>query len=47
MKDPVCGMDINEGSKFKSSYKGKIYYFCSASCRQNFDKNAERYAKGH
>ena len=46
MKDPVCQMDVNESSKFKSNYKGKTFYFCSASCKQNFDKKPENYAKG-
>ncbi len=43
MNDPVCNMKIGENSKFKSSYKGRTYYFCSASCKQNFDKNPENY----
>ncbi len=46
MKDPVCGMEIGENSKLKSEYKGKAYHFCSASCKQNFDKNPEKYARG-
>ncbi len=46
MKDPVCGMDVGEDSKFKSSYKGKTYVFCSVNCKQNFDKQPESYVKG-
>ncbi len=46
MKDPVCGMDVRESSKFKSNYKDKTYYFCSASCKQNFDKNPHKHSKG-
>lgn len=46
MKDPICGMGVDENSKFKSSYKGKAYYFCSASCKQNFDRKPDKYAKG-
>ena len=38
-------MEVNENSKFKSSYKGKAYVFCSANCKQNFDKKPENYAK--
>ncbi len=45
MKDLVCGMDIGEGTRFKSSYKGRTYYFCSASCKQSFDKEPGKYAK--
>ena len=45
MKDPICGMEIGESASFKSSYKGKTYYFCSAPCKQNFDKNPSKYEK--
>lgn len=45
MKDPVCKMDVNESSNFKSSYKNKTYYFCSLSCKQNFDKKPGSFAK--
>ncbi len=45
MKDPVCGMEVRENLGFKSSYKGKTYAFCSANCKQNFDKKPESYAK--
>ncbi len=45
MKDPICGMDVKESSRFKSDYKGKAYYFCSASCKQSFDKKPEGYVK--
>lgn len=44
-KDPVCGMQIDLGStKFKSTYQGKIYGFCSAECKATFDKNPFQYA---
>ena len=36
-------MDVEETSKFRSSYKGKTYVFCSADCKQNFDKKPESY----
>jgi YHS domain-containing protein len=36
-KDPVCG-----GS---SEYNGKTYYFCSASCKQKFDRDPKPFAK--
>ncbi len=44
MRDPVCGMEVGQ-TLFKSSHKGKEYHFCSASCKQSFDKNPGRYAK--
>jgi YHS domain-containing protein len=43
-KDPVCGMQVNEQQAAgKSEYQGETYYFCSASCKQQFDQNPERY----
>ena len=38
-------MEVEESSKFRSSYKDKIYVFCSANCKQNFDKKPDSYAK--
>ncbi|MDE1869102.1 MAG: YHS domain-containing protein [Candidatus Micrarchaeota archaeon] len=46
MEDIVCGMDVSEDSKFKSVYNGKVYHFCSAQCKQKFDKEPGRYVKG-
>ena len=45
MKDPVCKMEVNERSQFKSGYDGKTYFFCSAACKQSFDKKPEGHAK--
>ena len=46
-KDPVCGADLKQGglrSSFpKTTYQGKIYYFCSDQCKKEFDKDPERY----
>lgn len=39
--DPVCGMEIEqEKAVAASSYKGKEYYFCSAMCREVFEREA-------
>lgn len=44
-KDPVCGMQVKEKEAAgKSEYKGKTYYFCSASCKEAFDKEPAKYA---
>lgn len=44
-KDPVCGMNVNlETTKYKSTYKGKVYVFCSEECKKTFDKNPFQYA---
>ena len=43
-KDPVCGMLVDEKrAAATSSYKEKSYYFCSASCREKFEKNPGRF----
>ncbi|MCL4411725.1 YHS domain-containing protein [Candidatus Marsarchaeota archaeon] len=39
-------MEIGKDSKFESDYNGKKYCFCSASCKQSFDKEPGKYAKG-
>jgi Cu+-exporting ATPase len=45
-KDPVCGMDVDEKKVTqKTLYKGKVYYFCSATCKKTFDNEPEKYVK--
>lgn len=44
IKDPVCGMPINENTaSYKSKFGGKTYYFCSLSCEYAFKQNPEKY----
>ena len=52
VKDPVCGMDVDEKTAaHKSEYKGQTYYFCSVGCKRSFDKEPEKYvgkqSEGH
>jgi Cu+-exporting ATPase len=28
-----------------SEYKGKTYYFCSVSCKENFEKELEKHVR--
>lgn len=45
VKDPVCGMELNESAaSAKTDYKGKTYYFCSSSCQSAFEREPEKYA---
>jgi len=45
-KDPVCNMNVDEGrAKYKSTYAGTTYYFCSVACKESFDKNPGKYLK--
>jgi Uncharacterized conserved protein len=42
--DVVCKMKIDKTTaEFTSKYKGKMYYFCSASCKEKFDENPGKY----
>ncbi|MCS7098780.1 MAG: YHS domain-containing protein [Sulfolobales archaeon] len=42
--DPVCGMKLDPAkAKYKSVYKGKVYYFCCARCQKAFEENPEYY----
>jgi YHS domain-containing protein len=48
-KDPVCGADVSiskaEKAGRKGIYQGKTYYFSSDECKQQFDKNPDRFIK--
>jgi YHS domain-containing protein len=42
--DPVCGMEIDpKTAAGMSEYKGQTYYFCSAGCKKDFDKDPEKF----
>jgi Cu(I)/Ag(I) efflux system membrane fusion protein len=43
--DPVCGMSVDpeKPGTLTSAIQGKTYYFCSASCKQKFDSDPQRY----
>lgn len=44
-RDPVCNMEIDEQSAAgRSQYQGQTYYFCTESCKEEFDRNPEQYA---
>ncbi|HYB44992.1 MAG TPA: heavy metal translocating P-type ATPase [Nitrososphaerales archaeon] len=36
LKDPVCGMYVNEDTKLRADVRGTTYYFCSESCLLQF-----------
>jgi len=45
-KDLVCGMPVTpESAGGASVYRGRTYYFCSATCRDKFDKSPDQYAQ--
>ena len=40
MRDPICGMPVNESSGFKLTKDGKDYFFCSEHCLKKFAENS-------
>ncbi len=44
--DPVCGMEVDERSEHRAIYKGRIYFFCSRECKEEFERDPEAYLKG-
>ena len=45
--DPVCGMSVDtERAEYRSFQKGETYYFCSAGCKETFDKDPAKYIAG-
>jgi YHS domain-containing protein len=46
MKDPVCGMTVDEKTAaWRSDYAGQNYVFCSPGCKKDFDRQPATYAK--
>src|SRR6202165_4620168 len=44
VRDPVCGMSVDPAhAEYRSSRNGETYYFCSAGCKETFDKDPGKY----
>ncbi len=43
--DPVCGMDVQSPSEFRSSYQEQTYDFCSPACKEKFDAMPAKYIR--
>ena len=44
IQDPVCGMQIPASrARDFTEYKGQTYHFCSTVCKDQFDRDPERY----
>lgn len=43
--DPVCGMTVSKSVPYYSTFRGKVYYFCSKYCKDKFDGNPQIYVK--
>ncbi|MBI2001117.1 MAG: heavy metal translocating P-type ATPase [candidate division NC10 bacterium] len=47
VKDPVCGMEIEEGKAHaKREHGGRTFHFCSANCEAAFVADPAKYAEG-
>lgn len=42
-KDPACGMPLTAGLEDTTTYKGKLYGFCSKECKNEFLKTPHSY----
>jgi YHS domain-containing protein len=46
VKDPVCGMDVDEKkAMYRSERDGRTYYFCSRRCKDTFDADPKGYVR--
>jgi Ala-tRNA(Pro) deacylase len=44
--DPVCGATVDEDQAAgRSAHRGETFYFCSQSCKMEFDDNPDGYAR--
>jgi YHS domain-containing protein/uncharacterized membrane protein YraQ (UPF0718 family) len=43
VQDPVCGMTVDSAAAEKVAYAGATYYFCSAGCKETFEKNPGKF----
>jgi len=42
--DPVCGMEVEQSkAAATSTHDGTTYYFCSKSCKTEFDQDPTKY----
>ena len=40
VRDPVCGTWIDPGASLAIDTRGTTHYFCSATCRDSFERTA-------
>ena len=44
--DPICKMNVSDAdAKHTTINESKKFFFCSAACKQEFDKNPHKYTK--
>jgi len=44
VKDPVCGMEIDESqAAAQTTHDGQAYFFCSEDCRNTFENDPKEF----
>ncbi len=44
--DPVCRVELDEQNAIATSeFQGKVYWFCTHTCKEAFDEDPEKYLK--
>jgi Cu+-exporting ATPase len=47
VRDPVCGMDVDEmSSTIKAEHGGRTYFFCAQGCKERFERSPEKFVEG-
>lgn len=45
VEDPVCKMKVKPPAEGHIEYRAKHYYFCSQTCKDEFEKEPQKYLK--
>ena len=45
-RDPVCGMNVDDDTPHQTMFEDERYYFCSADCKEAFEKTPQQYTGG-
>lgn len=43
--DPICEMTVDNSVEDTAHYKGRIYGFCGAHCKESFQEDPAKYVK--
>lgn len=43
--DPVCGMTVETRTAKSAVHEGRVFYFCSTTCREKFETSPATYAR--
>ena len=43
MFDPICGKRVDPAARHAVEYRKRTYFFCSARCKERFERQAERH----